>query len=294
MKLEPECVGCILDQMLRAFKLLNPAVSREIIISAQKKLMKKLIDIDIDKNASPIIGKIAYGIVAETLKIEDPYAKLKKEQNNLALEFYDEAKKIVESAEDPLFEAIIVAALGNTIDLAAQHKIDFISDIKNFKTENLVINDYKEFRNSIENSEHLLILGDNCGEIVFDKLLISTIQVMHPNLNIVYSVRAAPIINDVTIEDAEFIGLNKLVPIIAAGPTPGIELSTSTEEFKKIFFLKEGIILSKGQGNFESLYQMEIPEKEVYYLLKAKCNLMERIFNVKNGDLIFKKKTKEF
>lgn len=294
MKLEPECVGCILDQMLRAFKLLNPSISREVIISAQKKLMRKLIDVDINKNASPIIGKIAYGIVAETVNLKDPYAQLKKEQNSLALEFYDEAKKIVDNAEDPLFEAIIVAALGNTIDLAAQHKIDFINDIKNFKLDNLVINDYKNFKNSIENSKHLLILGDNCGEIVFDKLLIFTIKEKYPNLNIVYSVRAAPIINDVTIEDAEFIGLNELVPIIEASPTPGIELSTSSEEFKKIFFLKGGIILSKGQGNFESLYQMEIPDKEIYYLLKAKCNLMERIFNVKKGDLIFKRKTADF
>jgi uncharacterized protein with ATP-grasp and redox domains len=35
---------------------------------------------------------------------------------------------------------------------------------------------------------------------------------------------------------------------------------------------------------------MELPFKEVYYLLKAKCSLMERIFNVKIGDLIFKKR----
>ena len=160
--------------------------------------------------------------------------------------------------------------------------------------DNLVINDYEKIKNSIDNSEHLLVLGDNCGEIVFDKLLISTIKDEYPNLKIVYSVRASPIINDVTIEDAKFIGLNKLVPIVEASPTPGVDLSTSTEEFKKIFFLKGGVILSKGQGNFESLYQMEIPEKEVYYLLKAKCNLMERIFNVKNGDLIFKKKIRDF
>jgi uncharacterized protein with ATP-grasp and redox domains len=294
MKLEPECVGCILNQMLRAFKLLKPNISREIIISAQKKLMQNLIDVNINRNASPIIGKMAYGIVAETLGMKDPYAELKKEQNNLALEFYDEAKELVDNAEDPLFEAIIVAALGNTIDLAAQHKIDFITDIKNFDPESLVINDYDEFRISIENAKNLLILGDNCGEIVFDKLLVATIKNIFPTLNIVYSVRSAPIINDVTIEDANYIGLNELVPIVETCPTPGIDLSTSSEEFKNIFFLKGGIILSKGQGNFESLYQMEIPDKEVFYLLKAKCNLMERIFNVKNGDLIFKRKTANF
>jgi len=257
-------------------------------------MLKKLIEVDINKNASPILGKTAYGIVAETLGIKDPYAQLKKEQNRLALQFYDEAKEIVDNANDPLFEAIIVAALGNTIDLAAQHKIDFINDIKNFNPESLVINDYEDFKNSIENANDLLILGDNNGEVVFDKLLICTIKRKYPHLKIVYSVRSAPIINDVTLEDAKFVSLSGLVPIIEASPTPGIDLSTSSAEFKELFFLKGGIILSKGQGNFESLYQMEIPEKETYYLLKAKCTLMERIFQVKNGDLIFKKKTHDF
>ncbi|MFX0060304.1 MAG: DUF89 domain-containing protein [Candidatus Heimdallarchaeota archaeon] len=294
MQLEPECIGCLFDQVLRAFKLLDTSITRDQIITAQKKLMKKLIKVDINKNASPIIGKMAYGIVAETLGIKDPYTQLKKEQNSLALKFYDEAKKIVDDANDPLFEALIIAALGNTIDLAAQHKIDFINDIKKFNPENLVVNDYEFFKNSIKIAENLLILGDNCGEIVFDKLLVSTIKDEYPNLNIVYSVRSAPIINDVTLDDAKFISLSELVPIVEASPTPGIDLSTSSEEFKRIFFLKGGIILSKGQGNFESLYQMEIPDKHVYYLLKAKCNLMERIFNVKNGDLIFKRKTIEF
>jgi len=294
MQLEPECVGCLFDQILRAFKLLDPNISREKIINAQKKLMEYLLDVDINKSASPIIGKTAYGIVSDTLGIKDPYASLKEQFNRLAIQFYDEAKEIVENAEDPLFEALIVSALGNTIDLAAQHKIDFINDIKEFKSENLVINDYEEFKKSVEKVNHLLILGDNSGEIVFDKLLIIILKKLYPNLLIVYSVRSSPIINDVTIEDAKFVGLNDLIQVVESSPTPGIDLPTSSEEFKKHFFLRGGIILSKGQGNFESLYGMDIPDKEVYYLLKAKCNLMERIFNVKTGDLIFKKKMSGF
>ncbi|MHA1455721.1 MAG: damage-control phosphatase ARMT1 family protein, partial [Promethearchaeota archaeon] len=211
--------------------------------------------------------------------------------NQLAMQFYDESKKIVDKAEDPLFEAIIVAALGNTIDLAAQHQIEFINDIKNFSPEDLVINDYEIFKNALQRTNHLLILGDNCGEIVFDKLLIVTIKKLYPDLEIIYSVRAAPTINDVTIEDAKFVGLTDIVLVIEGSDTPGIHLPTSTDEFKKHFFLKDGVILSKGQGNFESLYGMEISDRKMFYLLKAKCSLMERIFNVKIGNLIFKKKT---
>jgi uncharacterized protein with ATP-grasp and redox domains len=247
-----------------------------------------------EQNASPIFGKALYKLIAEALGVKDPYAAIKKKYNQLAMQFYDEAKKIVDKAEDPLFEAIIVAALGNTIDLAAQHQIDFINDIKSFSPEDLVINDYDKFKQALQKTNHLLILGDNCGEIVFDKLLIVTIKKLYPDLEIVYSVRAAPTINDVTIEDAKSVGLTDLVHVIEGSDTPGIHIPTSTAEFKKHFFLKNGVILSKGQGNFESLYGMEIIDRKMFYLLKAKCSLMERIFKVKLGDLIFKMKTNNF
>lgn len=294
MKLEPECVGCIFNQVLRAFKLLQPEISPEIIITAQKKLMKYLSNFDENSDASPILGKVAYGIISEILGDPDPYLTLKQESNKLALDLFEEAKEIVDNAEDPLFEAIIVAALGNTIDFASQHEINLISDIRNFTPKDLVINDYISFKTSLEKAEHLLILGDNAGEIVFDKILILTLKEFYPNLEIIYSVRSAPVINDATIEDAIFINLTDLVQVIESNAAPGIDLASSTEQFKNLFFRKGGIILSKGQGNFESLYGIEIPDKDLYYLLKAKCNLMERIFNVNMGDLIFKKKTKGF
>lgn len=294
MQLEPECIGCLFNQMLRAFKLLSPNLSREKVLRAQKKLMHFLSELNFDKNASPIVGKMAYGLVAETLGQEDPYLLLKKQQNDLALSMYDDINEIVQKSKDPLFEAIIVAALSNTIDLAAQHEINFIKDIMNFSPKNLVINDYLEFKDSLETCSHLLIIGDNNGEIVFDKLLIETILKLLPNLEIIYSVRSAPIINDVTLKDAEYVGINKLVKVIESSPTPGVDLLNSTEEFKEHFFHLGGLILSKGQGNFESLYRTEVSDIELFYLLKAKCSLIERIFNVKLGDLIFKRKTYEF
>ncbi|MFX1531111.1 MAG: DUF89 domain-containing protein [Promethearchaeota archaeon] len=294
MKLEPECIGCIFNQILKAFQLIHPNISHDIIISAQKKLMSFLLNFDVNTNAAPFLGKEAYGIISEMLKDKDPYRALKQESNKLALSLYDKTKEIIDKAEDPLFESIIVAALGNTIDFAGQHQIDLISDIKNFTAEDLVINDYKSFKKSLERAKHLLIIGDNAGEIVFDKLLISTLRDFYPNLEIIYSVRSSPIINDATIEDAKFINLTDLVQVIESNAAPGVDLTSCTVEFKEVFYRKEGTILSKGQGNFESLYGIEIPNKDVFYLLKAKCNLMERIFNVKIGDLIFKKKTLGF
>ncbi len=294
MHLEPECIGCLFNQVLKAFELLDPNISREVVIAAQKKLMKYLLNFNIDEVASPTLGKITYNIISESLKKKDPYKKLKTEYNRLILGYYDDIIKIIEKAEDPLFKALLASALGNTIDFASQHNIDIITDLKNFTIEALVINNYRQFQISLDKAKQLLIIGDNAGEIVFDKILVVTLKNLFPSLEIIYSVRSAPIINDATIEDAEFISLTELVQVIESNDAPGIILSDTSDEFKEFFFNKNGVILSKGQGNFESLYGMEIPQKDVYYLLKAKCNLMERIFGVKIGDLIFKKKEKSF
>jgi len=291
MKLEPECVGCIFNQILKALKLLRPNISREEILSAQKKLMGLLQNFDIHANISPLLGKVAYGIISEVLEEEDPYKSLKEEYNQLVLEKYEEVKTLIEDAVDPLFQAIIVSAIGNTIDFAGQHEIDLITDIKNYDQEDLVINDYSAFKKSLGNAKSLLIIGDNAGEIVFDKLLIVTIMRFYPDLEIIYSVRESPIINDATMVDAKFIGLTDLVHVIESSATPGVHMDSSSVEFKNYFHQKETVILSKGQGNFESLYGIEFSGKEIYYLMKVKCNLMERLFKAKIGDLIFKQKT---
>ncbi|MFW9821814.1 MAG: DUF89 domain-containing protein [Candidatus Thorarchaeota archaeon] len=289
MKLEPECVGCIFNQVYNALKLLRKDISRGEILHAQKKLMKFLLDCDIENNISPILGKEAYSIVSEVLDTPDPFRDLKKKYNQLVLDKYDEIEDIIANSEDPLHQAVIISAIGNTIDFASQHEIDLISSIKDFTNKKLIIDDYPMFKKSLEDAKTLLIIGDNAGEIVFDKLLIITLKKFYSNLNIIYSVRESPIINDVTMEDAIFIGLTKVIPVITSSATPGVDINSSSKEFRDVFFQERTLVLSKGQGNFESLFDSELSDKKVFYLMMVKCNLMERIFGAKIGDLIFKK-----
>ncbi len=299
MKLHPECIGCLFNQMVQAFTLLKPDIEPSVILKAQKELMKFLLDNDVEKISSPIVGKYLYNLVGEMMKVKDPYKKLKHHYNQLALKYYDEVKNFVKSGQDPVFEAIIVSALANTIDFASQHKIDIINDLKRFSPKDLVINDYPIFKKLLEKEKRLLIILDNTGEIVFDKILIEMLLSEYPELEIICAVRSAPIINDATIEDAKDISLTKLVKVIESSGAPGIDFSDVTEEFKHYFFEEDCLILSKGQGNFETLtgntsIQSKIQNKNIFYLLKAKCSLMERIFGVDQGSLIFKKRTPEF
>ena len=294
MKLDPSCIGCLFNQIVKAFNLLKPDLPNEEIIEAQKKLMDFFLNFDQSETNSPLAGQAVYKIISDTLGIVDPYAEIKKKYNQIALKYYKKVKEIIDHSEDQLFEALIVSALGNTLDPASQHDINLIKDIENFDVKNLVINDYQEFKKALNETENLLIILDNSGEIVFDKLLIITLKNLYPNLEITCSVRGGPIINDATMEDAEFLGLTEIVNVIESPATPGILLSQASKTFKESFFKKKSIILSKGQGNFEGLYQQELPGVEIYYLLKAKCPLMEKIFKVKMNDLIFKKKENGF
>ena len=294
MKLDPSCIGCLFNQIVKAFNLLKPDLPHVQIIEAQKKLMDFFLKFDPSETNSPLAGQAVYRIISDTLGIADPYVNIKKKYNQFALKYYNTVKEIIDQSKDQLFEALIVSALGNTLDPASQHDINLIKDIENFDVKNLVINDYQEFKKSLKKTENLLILLDNSGEIVFDKLLIITLKKLYPDLKITCSVRAGPIINDATMDDAKSIGLTEIANVIESPATPGISLAEANETFKEAFFKENTIILSKGQGNFEGLYQQELPGIEIYYLLKAKCPLMERIFNVKMNDLIFKKKENGF
>jgi hypothetical protein len=261
--------------------------------------MKYLLENNMEHTSSPIVGKFLYRLVGEMMNVEDPYKKLKHHYNQLALKHYEDLKEFVKNSEDPIFEAIVLSALANTIDFASPHDIDIVNDLKNFSPKDLVINDYPLFKKLLEKETKLLVLLDNAGEIVFDKILIEILLSQYPELEIICAVRAAPIINDVTMEDAKYVSLTEIVKVIESSYAPGIDFSDITEEFRHYFFEEDCLILSKGQGNFETLTgnintPENIQDKDIFYLLKAKCSLMERLFGVEKGSLIFKKRTPEF
>jgi uncharacterized protein with ATP-grasp and redox domains len=62
---------------------------------------------------------------------------------------------------------------------------------------NFAIDHSSQLRIDLEQADSLLYIGDNCGEIVLDKLFLSLLD--EPIKYFV--VRESPIINDVTFED---------------------------------------------------------------------------------------------
>ena len=103
-------------------------------------------------------------------------------------------------------------------------------------------------------------MGDNVGESVFDRILVKELK-----KPVKYAVRTGPIINDVTMEDAIASGLDEVAELIDSGcQSPGVILHQSTPEFLEIFN-KSGLVISKGQGNYETLSELD---KNIYFVLK--------------------------
>jgi len=201
----------------------------------------------------PEIAQRGYQLIYRITGNSDPFYKAKVTANHAALALYSDLKEVIASSEEPLLTACKLAITGNSIDLAPNFNLSDMDVIVNTAlTSPLVINDYQQFRSSISNSQHILYLGDNAGEIVFDRLLIEELHQVK-ELEIDFVVRERPIINDATLDDAMTVGMDKVARIISSGSdAPATILSQCSSEMLKLYYSAD-VIVAKGQGNYESL-----------------------------------------
>ena len=212
----------------------------------------------------------------------DPYKKVKDLYNQKALGLYPDLQEEIRNAEDPLLMAIKLAIIGNIIDFGPNYRMfDIENDVQEGKKQPFAVCDYSAFQKALEKTDTILYIGDNAGEIVFDKLLIEAL-----NKPTVFVVRDAPIINDATMEDAIQTGMDKKATVISSGSDlPGTVPRLCSDEFNGIFN-RSTCIISKGQGNYETLSEIDRP---IFFLLKVKCPVIARHMGASVGDMVLKK-----
>jgi uncharacterized protein with ATP-grasp and redox domains len=143
----------------------------------------------------------------------------------------------------------------------------------------LAIDDSHALRTDLEEAKTVLYIGDNCGEIVLDKLFLKIMR--HPN--VYFAVRGGPIINDATVADAALVKMEEVAKVITTGDdAPGVVWETASDEFK-YYWDRADVVIAKGQGNWEGL--MEISQN-IYFLLVTKCDVIARHIGVKVGDFV--------
>ncbi|WP_018248703.1 damage-control phosphatase ARMT1 family protein [Orenia marismortui] len=286
MELRLDCLPCIFRQTLEGSRMAteDEALIREIL-NEYAQLIPKL---DSKEKAPAIVGKV-HQIIKEKTGVADPYQKFKEEHMKLALNLYPKVKKIIKDATDSLQGALIMAATGNSIDAGLFSKVNIKDQIEDALENGFVQSDFELFKEKLKSEAKVLIIGDNAGEAIFDKLLIKELNKF--GVEITYATREVPVLNDVSIKEAKEIGLDQISKLISSGcKTPGTILNNTTQEFR-LAYQQADIIISKGQGNLEGLSSVSAP---IFFLLKAKCNLVARILDVNEGDLVFRfKKQKE-
>jgi len=267
--------------------MMNQALRTGRIATNNEELIKKILDEvgdaikDVSMHHTPAqTGAVVYQKVKEVTGIEDPYKQIKADSIKEALALYPKLMDYINDSDDKLLTAIRIAIAGNVVDFGINKKFDLAVDLEQIMEQEFAVFDYDEFRKQLSKVSSVLYIGDNAGESVFDKILIEQLGVP-----VTYVVRGIPIINDVTHEDAINSGLGEVAEIISSGTTaPGTIMEFCTDDFIEMFENAD-MIISKGQGNYEGLSNVN---RQVFFLLKAKCYIVASNLNVVEDDIVLK------
>ena len=216
----------------------------------------------------------------------DPFGAIKKQSNVIALQFVDEFRNRIRHSPTPLQEAVKIAAAGNIIDFGAkQHRsLDVEKELSTISERSFGCFDFAELSRRLQSAGKVLYICDNAGEIVFDRLFIEEIRRSNPGLEVTCAVRAMPVINDAVLSDAYEAGLQEVSVVISSGSVyPGTLLDETSEEFRRLFDSAD-VIISKGQGNFETL--LDVADERLFFILRIKCDQMAKLSGVAKGELV--------
>ena len=281
MKVHLKCIPCFIRQVLEA---INMSTDNEIM---REKVLREVLSYLSHKEwntTTPEIGTNVHRIVKRITGNMDPYEKLKAKYNQIASDLYPGFKNIVRNSDDSLLTAAKIAISGNAIDFGPRIEIDVEKDIQNLLDRRLSINDIDHLKESTLKSKSILYLADNAGETFFDRILIE--ELVEKGIKVTYVVKAAPILNDATFQDSKVSGIDHIAKVISTGTDClGILFNECSKGFHNEFE-KSKLVISKGQGNYESLNN--IKNKEIYFLLKIKCPIIARNIGAEVGSIVLK------
>ena len=283
MRTHFDCIPCFVRQTLDLVRLITD--DERIHEQVVREVLHLASEIDLHQSPPAMAQKI-HRMIRKLTGVHDPYLPIKNRFNKLAMEMYPELRERIADSADPFETAVRLAIAGNIIDLGVKTGLtesQVEKTIAQSLTDPLDTKALKEFRNATTQAKDILYLGDNAGEIVFDRLLIEQL----PCEDITFVVKAHPVINDATIEDARIAGLTEIVNVIDNGSdAPGTILESCSQNFRWRFN-KADLVIAKGQGNYETLSDAD--KKDLFFILRAKCPVIARHLSCEIGQMILRK-----
>lgn len=281
MKIQTQCIPCLLKRIIFETELNtnNPNVKKKVIRNACEILSKYY---DHNINSAELATKV-HKIVYETLENNDPYKNLKQQSNEIALSLIPQIKKMIKESKDPLKMSILCSIIGNNLDFgidgASSEPNDLRKIFKKSIKNGLEYDDTQKFKIILKNSKKVLFFSDNCGEIVFDKILCQELKKYNPDLNLTLIVKGKPILSDATMKDAEDLDFIKVVDEILNTGCFAVGVDFNKMPIKLEKKLKNAdLIICKGMANYESFSDTNY--KPIVYLLRTKCDSIANSMNL--------------
>jgi uncharacterized protein with ATP-grasp and redox domains len=284
MNLNLNCILCNLKQVLTVTDLVKlDSDSKEVIM---RDVLGYLQNTNY-KRTNPEVIKGTWDIITKHINNTNPYGEIKNYYNREVMNIADQIRNLINQSEDKFNTALKIAITANLIDFAASHTFDekmLLEKINIINEQHMPIDDSKKLYEKLQTAKTLLYLGDNCGEIVIDKIFIEYITAIFPNIKVYYGVRGEAIVNDVTVEDADMVQMQEVAEVITNGDgSLGTVIAKTSVVFRDVFY-KADVVIAKGQGNYESL--SEIDRNHIFFLFMAKCDAVASSLNVANLSIL--------
>lgn len=269
MRISESCAKCLYDKQKN--KTNDEAYLAEI---------KSIIDNRRENDTSPYLVYLFNKVHTRMFGRGADYKDIKRKYNDLVLGMEDKLRSEIEASEDPLAKALMISRIGNYIDFGAMNHVDeetFLGLFSDTEMRQDDIQTYESFKKKCENAKSFLLICDNCGEIVLDKLLLEQIRKVYPDLKLSVLVRGGAVLNDATLEDAEYTGITEIAEVLDNGEAIAGTVYEMLSDRAKEVLDGSDVILAKGQGNYESMYGQGI---HAFYMFLCKCDLFEKRFDV--------------
>jgi len=275
MKLYLDCVPCFFRQALEASRMVTDqeAVHRAVLEAVAREVSSLPPDV-----TPPEMGRRIHATIRHITRCRDPYRQIKARYNRVARGLYPELTERVRKSSQPLMTAVRLAIAGNVIDCGVSTSFDVHRDLETILHQDFAVCDFDDFTRRLHAARRILYLGDNSSEVVFDRVLVEQL-----GIPTIYAVRDIPVLNDATMDDARFAGIDHAATVISSGcDAPATLLHHANAEFLE-HFRHADVIISKGQGNYEGLSDVDRP---VFFLLKAKCSVIAQDLGCPTGSII--------
>lgn len=280
MRVNLDCFPCFLRQTIIALRL---GTKDELL---QERILKSILpEIQIaDISMPPAYTTTFIHRKIRQLLGKDPFGELKHEYNKISLGLYPSLITMVRESQNPLWTATRLAIAGNVIDFGIFTSVDIEGTILKAINNPLAVDEFDIFKKAISDTDTILYLADNAGEIVFDRILIETLISAGKKVTVV--VKGSPVINDATLDDALESGLTGICEVVDNGSDAVGTISPWTSSVFQELFRNAELIVSKGQGNFETLTGIQ---KNIFFLFQSKCDVVSKELGLSNGSMLLKK-----